>query len=53
MKNVDCDECRRPTVKIPAADMQAILAIDAAVGKRDEVYNRPTVVMEAVRAPRS
>ena len=41
----------RPTVEMPRVELEAILSVDAAIGKRDSVHHHPTVRMEAVKVP--
>jgi hypothetical protein len=40
----------RITVKMPKVELDAILAVDAAVGDRQTPHERPTVMMPAVVA---
>jgi len=39
----------RPTVEMPRVELEAILAVDAAIGARDAIHCYPTVQMEAVK----
>jgi hypothetical protein len=38
----------RPTVEMPVTELRAMLLVDEAIGRRDDVYRRPTIQMEAV-----
>jgi hypothetical protein len=40
----------RPTLEMPKVELEAILTVDAAVGLRENVYQRPTIEMQAVKS---
>jgi hypothetical protein len=35
---------------MPKVELEAILTVDAAVGLRENVYQRPTIEMQAVKS---